>query len=59
MSLSILQNDSILLSSLVSVANWKVYENCFMKQKCQLWMGVAQCKNESMPLRARAFNTRH
>ena len=27
-----------------SGANWKVYEYCFMKQKCQLQIGVAEYK---------------
>ena len=42
-----------------SGANWKVYEYCFMKQKCQIQMGIAQYKNAATPLRTKAINTTH
>ena len=35
----------------------KHYEHCFMKQKCQLQMGIAQYKNTATPLRTRVINT--
>ena len=40
-----------------SGGNWKVYEYCFMKQKCQLQMGIAQYKNVATPLRTRGLKT--
>ena len=32
-----------------SGAQFKVYEYCFMKQKCQLQMGIEQYKNVTTP----------
>ena len=32
---------------------------CFMKQKCQVQMGIAQYKNGVTPLRTRGINTTH
>ena len=40
-----------------SGANWKVYEYCFMKQKCQLQMGIAQYQNLDTPLSTKGINT--
>ena len=37
----------------------KHYEHCFMKQKCQLQMGIAQYKNTATPLRTKGINTTH
>ena len=42
-----------------SGANWKVYEQCCMKQKCLIQMGIAQYKNAATPLRSRGINTTH
>ena len=38
---------------------WKVYNYCFMKQKCQLQMGIEQYRNSATPLGTRGINTRH
>ena len=42
-----------------SGAQKKVYEHCFMKQKCQPQMGITQYKNTVTPLRTRGINTTH
>ena len=42
-----------------SGANWKVYEYCFMKQKCQVYLAIAQYKNAAKPLITRGINTTH
>ena len=43
--------------STYSGANWKVYEYCFMKQNCQLQMGIAQYKNVAITLRTLSIIT--
>ena len=43
--------------NIYSGGNWKVYEYCFMKQKCQLQMGTAQHKNAATPLRTSGIHT--
>ena len=35
----------------------KRYEYCFMKQKCQIQMGIAQYKNVATPFSTRSINT--
>ena len=40
-------------------ANWKVYEHCFMKQKCQVQMAIAQYKNEENPMITGGIYTTH
>ena len=40
-------------------AQKKVYEYCFMKQKCQIQMGTVQYKNVAMPLGFLGVNTTH
>ena len=42
-----------------SGANLKVYGYCFMKQKCQVQMVIAQYKNAGKPLISRGINTIH
>ena len=42
-----------------SAGQKKRYKYCFMKQKCQLQMGIAQYKNAATPLRTRGINTTH
>ena len=42
-----------------SGANWKVYKYCFMKQKCQVQMVIAQYKNAAKPLITIGINTTH
>ena len=42
-----------------SGASKKVYEYCFMKQKCQLQVGVAQYKNVPILLSSKSINTTH
>ena len=42
-----------------SGANWKVYEYCFMKQKCKIQMVIAQYKNAAKPLINLDINTTH
>ena len=32
---------------------------CFMKQKCQLQMGIVKCKNAATPLSTLGINTKH
>ena len=53
--------DSLCICDITSFlfANWKVYEYCFIKQKCQIQMGIAQYKNAATPLRIRGINTTH
>ena len=34
-------------------------DSCFMKQKCQIQMGIAQYKNIATPLTTRGSNTTH
>ena len=41
------------------VANCKVYEYCFMKQKSQIQMGIVKCKNAATPLSTSGINTTH
>ena len=45
--------------NMYSGANWKVYEYCVMKQKCQLQMGAAQFKNVATTLSIIDNNTSH
>ena len=40
-----------------SGANWKVYKYCFMKQKCQVQMAIAQYKNAAKPFITRGNYT--
>ena len=42
-----------------SGAHKKVYDYCFMKQKCLIQMGEAQYKNAATPLRTRGINNTH
>ena len=42
-----------------SAGQKKRYEHCFMKQRCQLQMGIAQYKNAAMPLKTKGINTTH
>ena len=42
-----------------SGAQKNVYKYCFMKQKCQLQMGIVQYKNAATPLRTPCINTTH
>ena len=42
-----------------SGANWKVYKYCFMKQKCQVQMVVAQYKDAAKPLITKGIDTTH
>ena len=42
-----------------SSAQKKIYECRFMKQKCQIGMGIAQYKNAAMPLGFWGTNTTH
>ena len=37
----------------------KCYKYCFMKQKCQLQMGIALYKNAATPLSILGINTTH
>ena len=46
-------------TTIYSGGNWKVYEHCFMKQKCQLQMGISQYKNVATPLSTIGKNTTH
>ena len=46
-------------ATVVRGAHKKVYEHCFMKQKCQLQIGVAQYKNVAMQLSSKGINTTH
>ena len=53
-----------LLFSFVTVRKYsagqkKRYDCCFMKQKCQLQMGVSKYKNAAMPLRSKGNDTTH
>ena len=36
--------------SMYSAGQKKCYENCFMKQKCQIQIGIAQHENATTPL---------
>ena len=40
-----------------SAGQKKRYEHCFMKQKCQVQMGVAQYENAAKPLITRSIDT--
>ena len=42
-----------------SGAQKKVYEYCFMKQKCQVQMVITQYENAAKPLITRGINTTH
>ena len=42
-----------------SGAQKKVYEYCFMKQKCQLQMGIARYRNEARLLTTKGIDTTH
>ena len=42
-----------------SDAHKKVYGKCFIKQKCQLQMGIVKYKNVAMPLSTLGINTTH
>ena len=42
-----------------SAGQKKRYKCCFMKQKYQFQMDVAQCRNVTTPLSTRSINTTH
>ena len=48
-----------MLSEGYSGANWKDDGYCFMKQKYQVQMVIAQYKNAATPLITRGINTTH
>ena len=39
-----------------SGTNWKVYEYCFIEQKCKHQMGLAQYEDTTIPLGTRGIN---
>ena len=46
-------------ASFYSGANWKVYKYCFMRQKCQIQMGLAQYRNVATPLSIKSIDSRY
>ena len=46
-------------ASMYSAGQKKRYKYCFMKQKCQLQMGIAQYENAATPLKTRGIDTTH
>ena len=42
-----------------SAGQKKHYEHCFMQQKCQLQMDIAQYENAATPLRIKGIHTTH
>ena len=42
-----------------SAGQKKRYEYYLMKQKCQLQMGIAQCKNADTPLKPKRINNKY
>ena len=47
------------LENIYSGAQKKVYVYCFMKQNCQIQMGIAQYKNVATPLGFWGIDTTH
>ena len=55
----LLQKEMEIVVQWYSAAKKKPYKYCFMKQKCQIQMGIVQYENVATTLSNKGINTTH